>query len=347
MELKTVDPVASLDGLEALFQADVRAINRLLAPMGARLLPTAMHPWMDPHTEMRLWPHESNPIYEAFDRLFSCKGHGWANLQSTHVNLPFANDEEFARLHAAIRLVLPLLPALAASSPVMDGRVADAADARLEVYRTNSKRIPSIAGRVIPEPVFTRRDYETGILERIYNDLAPFDADGILRHEWANARGGIARFMRGSIEIRLLDIQECPLADCAMVALVGAAVRACAEERWLDGARQRAVEVEPLHAVLLDTIREAERAVIREPAILRALGLGGDAMTAGEVWRSLQESLLPDHPAWTPTLRRMLDAGTLSARILRRLPASPTRDHLRSVYAELARCLEEGRLFDA
>ena len=40
-----------------------------------------------------------------------------------HVNLPFADDAQFARLHAAIRLVLPLLPALAASSPIAEGSV--------------------------------------------------------------------------------------------------------------------------------------------------------------------------------------------------------------------------------
>ena len=43
-------------------------------------------------------------IYDTFDRIFSCKGHGWANLQSMQINLPFRGDEEFARLHAAIRV---------------------------------------------------------------------------------------------------------------------------------------------------------------------------------------------------------------------------------------------------
>src|SRR5690606_6820390 len=56
IELKTTRPVASLHGLGALFRADLARIEALLEPMGCRLLPTAMHPWMDPHTEMRLWP---------------------------------------------------------------------------------------------------------------------------------------------------------------------------------------------------------------------------------------------------------------------------------------------------
>jgi glutamate---cysteine ligase / carboxylate-amine ligase len=130
-----------------LFQEHVDRINQILAPLGGRLMPTAMHPWMDPHREMRLWPHEYSPVYEAFDRVFDCRGHGWANLQSVHLNLPFADDEEFARLHAAIRLLLPIMPALAASSPVMDGQITGRLDNRLEVYRFNARRVPRVSGR--------------------------------------------------------------------------------------------------------------------------------------------------------------------------------------------------------
>jgi gamma-glutamyl:cysteine ligase YbdK (ATP-grasp superfamily) len=112
--------------MAAGFQAEVRAIGRQLEPLGARLMPTAMHPWMNPAAETRLWPHDQAEIYQAYDRVFGCSQHGQANLQSMHLNLPFANDAEFARLHAAVRLVLPILPALAASSPIVErpGRTA-------------------------------------------------------------------------------------------------------------------------------------------------------------------------------------------------------------------------------
>ena len=69
-------------------------------------------------------------MYEAYDRIFDCRGHGWANLQAVHLNLPFSGDEEFGRLHAAIRLVLPIMPAdrimasgLATSLPARAGAV--------------------------------------------------------------------------------------------------------------------------------------------------------------------------------------------------------------------------------
>ena len=345
VELKTMEPAASLVGLADAFHSHVRRLNELLAPMDARLLPTAMHPWMNPETEMRLWPHEYNPVYQAFNRIFSCRGHGWANLQSTHINLPFATDEEFGRLHAAIRIVLPLIPALAASSPVADGLWAPIADRRLEVYRSNSARVPSIAARVVPELVFSRAEYEEKILGRIYADLAPLDPDGVLRYEWANARGCIARFDRGAIEIRVIDIQECPLADIAVVALIVGVVKALVEERWMSYADQQRISVDPLHRTLLETIRYAERTRVSESAILRAVGIDRTLAWAGDIWAGLLEQTLGDDSPFAPTLRSMFNKGTLSSRISDRLRRFPTRDELREVYNELADCLARGALF--
>src|SRR5690606_31495935 len=97
IEMKTAGPVASLENVADHFQREVRVMNGLLAERGARLMPTAMHPWMDPDRELRLWPHDNDVIYRTLDRIFDCRGHGWANLQSTHINLPFCGDEEFGR----------------------------------------------------------------------------------------------------------------------------------------------------------------------------------------------------------------------------------------------------------
>ena len=124
IEVKTTEPEPGLAGLAELFAGEVRRVESRLAPLGARLMPTGMHPWMDPAREFAVWPHGERTIYDAFDRIFDCRGHGWANLQSAHLNLPFDGDDEFGRLHGAIRALLPLLPALAASSPFVEGRAA-------------------------------------------------------------------------------------------------------------------------------------------------------------------------------------------------------------------------------
>ncbi|MCZ7598158.1 MAG: glutamate-cysteine ligase family protein [Gammaproteobacteria bacterium] len=205
IELKTNGPAPSLAPLPRVFRAGVDEVNAVLTGMGARLMPGPMHPWMDPHTETRLWPHDYNPIYEAYNRIFDCRGHGWSNLQSMHVNLPFAGEDEFVRLHAAIRAALPILPMLAAGSPYCDGRASGALDHRMQVYRGNAARIPSIAGHVVPEAVTGIDAYHELILAPMYADIAPHDPDGILQEEWLNSRGAIARFDRNAIEIRVLD----------------------------------------------------------------------------------------------------------------------------------------------
>ena len=201
IETKFTKPSLDLHGYIEHFHQDIRQINEILAQHGACLLPTAMHPWMDPHTETRLWPHELNEIYNQFNTIFNCQGHGWSNLQSMHINLPFSNDEEFYQLHRSIRAIIPILPALAASSPVVEGQVTGKWDNRLSYYQNNCKRIPLISGRVVPEPIPSIDSYHQTILEPIYKAIHPLDPKGILAHEWLNARGAIARFERMAIEI--------------------------------------------------------------------------------------------------------------------------------------------------
>ncbi|MBW7905575.1 MAG: glutamate--cysteine ligase [Phycisphaerae bacterium] len=344
LELKTARPAPVLAGLAETFQRGVHQVNALAAVHGAVLLPSAMHPWMDPHTQTRLWPHDNSEVYAAFNRVFDCRGHGWSNLQSVHLNLPFAGDEEFGRLHAAIRLLLPLMPALAASSPIVDGRPSGLADTRLEVYRRNCARVPLVTGRVIPEPVFTREQYERGILRPMYAAIAPHDPEGVLQHEWLNARGAIARFDRSTIEIRVLDVQECPQADLAVVELLVAVLRAMVHERWAGAAAQRAWPVETLERVLLGTSRAGGEWLIEDEDYLLQFGCRGP-MRAAEVWRRLAESVVGGEDAWGAPLLTILTHGTLSARLSAAAGAAPAREHLRMIYRRLSECLRAGTPF--
>jgi gamma-glutamyl:cysteine ligase YbdK (ATP-grasp superfamily) len=313
------------------------------------LMPTAMHPSMVPALETRLWPHESSPVYEAYDRIFGCAGHGWSNLQSCHVNLPFAGDEEFGRLHAAIRVLLPILPALAASSPVVEGRVTGLLDNRLDAYRRNQARVPSICGAIVPEPVFTTGEYRERILGRIYRDIAPFDPQGILQHEFLNSRGAIARFSRSAIEIRLLDVQEAPVADLGIALLIGAALRALVEGRVGDAAAVRGQATGALAAILERCIADGEAAIVDDGGFLAMLGVAGRRASALEIWAHLAERALADAAAdcrdLVTAVRTILAEGPLARRLLRALGASPAPERIAAVYRELCACLAAGRLF--
>ena len=339
LELKTNGPTRDLAALPDALQANLDEAGRALSGLGARLMPGAMHPWMDPAAESKLWPHEYNDVYRAFDRIFGCSGHGWTNLQSVHVNFPFADDDEFHRLHAAIRLVLPLVPALAASSPIADGRVAGPLDYRLVAYAGNAVRVPQVAGSIVPEPVSSEAGYTDVILQPLYEALAPHDPEGILRHDWANARGAIARFGRGSIEIRLLDSQECATADVAMVAAVADVVRGV--ERSIAAEAADAVPTEELAAVLHRTIREGERADGPDGAMRRTLGLSGRARTSGLAWAELLDRFADASGVgpFADWLELGLSRGPLARRLLAETGPDPSHERLVSVYRTLCDCL--------
>jgi gamma-glutamyl:cysteine ligase YbdK (ATP-grasp superfamily) len=358
LEIKTNGPAAGLAGLDDAVMSDVREIETILKGINGRLMPGAAHPWMDPERETRLWPHEDNEIYSAFDRIFGVTGHGWSNLQCTHLNLPFDGDLEFARLHAAIRLVLPIIPALAASSPILDGRLTGLLDSRLHFYRNNQKKIPSITGQVIPEPVYTRRDYEEKILGPMYADVAPFDPDETLRDEWLNARGAIARFDRSAIELRIIDVQECPSADMAILHAITCVLRALVSEKWQPLERQKRAETGMLNSILLATTHTADAAVIRDRDYLDAFGIHARLASARDVWQHLVETVVARDADFTrprsDAMSILLEEGPLARRIVRAVAGENPgvaarlaldRDRLHEVYAALCDCLAENRMF--
>ena len=346
VELKNAVPTAALAQLAGRFQAAIREANRRLRPVNARLMPTAMHPWMNPATETSLW-NDPGLVYRTYDRIYGCRNHGFANVQSLQLNLPFADDDEFARVHAATRLVLPLLPAIAASSPIVEGRASGLLDSRLEAYRTMSARTPHVTGCVIPETVQSRAEYEVRVLAPMYDEIAPFDPTAILRHEWLNSRGAIPRFERGAIEIRLLDVQECPQADVAIAAAVIAVVRALYDERFAPLTQQQAITAESLHRTLLATIRDADDALVDDARYLRALGVDAARCRAGDAWRALLGACARDDDAawWRPVVCAILAHGPLARRILRAVGDDISRDRLADVYGGLCECLADGRMF--
>tara|TARA_R110002126_G_scaffold4409_22_gene23258 strand:- start:1394 stop:2647 length:1254 start_codon:yes stop_codon:yes gene_type:complete len=348
VEFKTNGPAPSWSGLEQAFRESAVRQNALLAAFGARLLPTAMHPWMDPRKDTQFWPHDNGPIYRAYHSLFDARRHGWSNLQSVHLNLPFRGEEQFARLMAAIRIVLPLVPALAASSPVVEGAVTGILDNRLEHYRTNSERVAAMTGVVIPEPVFGFDAYQAEVLDPIDVELRARGAsDVLIGNEWTNARGAIARFDRMAIEIRLIDAQECAAADLAVAAAVAGIVRSLVEEASLSHIDQLAFPTEPLARLLVRTIAEGPAASLDDvPEFARAFGLEpGRTRTVGALLQAIVPRTCSEAPELDSALATILDHGVLSERILRALAGDVRREKLREVYSELANCQQEGRSF--
>ncbi|WP_207430424.1 carboxylate-amine ligase [Sabulibacter ruber] len=348
LELKTNGPAPELSSLALKFYGEVKRVNALLAPFNAMLLPTGAHPFMNPYTETKLWPHEASEIYEAYNRIFNCQGHGWSNLQSTHLNLPFSSDEEFGRLHSVIRLVLPLIPALSAASPVLDGKVSGLLDTRLEVYRTNQQKLPFIAGKVVPEAVFSQAEYEAQIFQPMFRSIAPYDPEGDLQEEFLNSRGAIARFSRGAIEIRIIDNQECPLADIAIVALVSEVLKKLAAREWSTFEDQQKMDTDYLASVFLSSLKNGPKTEVENADYLRLLGISQEKANLKEIWQHLWRQVQGE-AVFTPTISQAIETivqqGSLAERILQALGREPSLERIKDVYRKLADCLAQNQLF--
>lgn len=341
-ELKTREPQASLGAAEEMLAEGVSRANEVLERQwGERLLPTGMHPFMTPD-ETRLWPRAGRKIYQAYAAVFDLRGHGWLNVQSCHLNFPFGTEEETMRLHTAALCLLPYLPALAASSPVLEGRLGPAVDNRLVFYRGNQARIPEAAGRVVPEHVSSYKEYRRVVLEPIYRKLRQIPEAERLRHEWVNSRGAILRFWRSALEVRVLDVQECPKMDVALAVFVRGALKALV--RRLE---HNELTVPPQDVLVDDLSRVVDDGTAARVA---APHLSAEGRSVREILTDLLGAAENETPAaersYLPLVEARLTGGNLSERIRRRVEAvaeEQRTETIREVYEELAGCLASNR----
>jgi carboxylate-amine ligase len=346
VELKTNGPTAELNTLSNEFHENILEINAILKPLNASLLPTAAHPFMNPLTDTQLWKHSYSEVYELYNRIFNCSGHGWSNVQSTHINLPFFDDAEFEKLHAAIRIVLPLIPGLCASSPILEGKITGFKDTRLEYYKTNQKEIPEMTGLVIPEQVFSKKDYQSAIFEPINKAIKPHDTEHILDHYFLNSRGAIARFDRNAIEIRIVDIQECPKADIAICVLIIDVVKRLVSTQTASLKSQKSYTKETLFGILNDCIKEGENLIIYKLEYLNIFQIE-QACTVQDVWRQLYQIVKPNiNKSHQEAIELILEKGTLSTRILKAMGHDFSDENIKKTYLKLADCLQENKLFN-
>ncbi len=345
-ELKTLVPERRLVRAEAVLAGGVAFFNRLLAEhWGARLLPTGMHPFMRPE-EGRLWRRSGGAVYATYDRVFGIHGHGWINVQSCHVNLPFGRgDDDTVRLHNAICCLLPYLPALTASSPVYEGRLGPAVDNRLAFYRRNQARVPEVAGDVVPEYMRSPAQYKREVLGGIYRALAAVPEAARLHHEWVNSRGAIVRFNRRAIEIRVLDTQECPKMDVAVAAFVRGALARLVR-------RLAAGDLElPPHETLVEDYEAvvAGGTAARVAAPHLGAGPGASVDLLASLLDGARAELAAEERPYLDLVERRLAGGNLSERIRRRLEPEPERRRaaaIRELYGELAEHLAANRVWE-
>jgi glutathione synthase/RimK-type ligase-like ATP-grasp enzyme/gamma-glutamyl:cysteine ligase YbdK (ATP-grasp superfamily) len=346
-EIKTQAPVRSLAEAEAALAEGIQRFSAVLhAEFGGRLLPTGMHPWFDPR-KGKLWTRSGLRIYTTYARLFDVRTHGWMNVHASHLNLPMGREVDAIAMHTAAALLIPYLPALAASTPMYDGELQPAADGRLAWILEHQARIPESCGELVPEYVEGFGDYRKRILAPMYRALDRLPDTGAIRHEFFNTRGAILRFARRAMEIRVLDTQECVKMDVAVVVFVRSALKHLTQ-------RVAAGRVElPDHAVLVEDFRACiaggSAARVRAPH-LDVERDGDGTADVKEVLRHLlsgaRKSVRKDEAGYLDLAARMVETGTLSERIRAALaPVADADDETfteaaRRIYIELIDCLE-------
>jgi gamma-glutamyl:cysteine ligase YbdK (ATP-grasp superfamily) len=271
-------------------------------------------------------------------RIFNLNQHGWLNIQSFQLNLPYRNESEAIRLYSALTNLLPYLPAIAASSPIYESRKGAYIDNRLHFYLTNQLEVPSITGSLIPEYVNSFEEYEKTTVRQYSEELAKLNAPrSLLNKEWINSRGAIIRQDRKAIEIRVLDEQESVKADVALSCFIRAALRGIlldAEYPYL------------AHPTLVQNFKH----VLRRGLEARVQHPKGK--TAGEVCRHLLQIALrnatDEERKYLPIIKQRIDGGNLSDIILRNVAKKTQKTDLKeailAAYSHLADCLEKNQV---
>ncbi|HEX2211234.1 MAG TPA: glutamate-cysteine ligase family protein, partial [Longimicrobium sp.] len=346
-EIKTQQPLRSLADAEPMLAEGIQRFSAVLhAEFGARLMPTGMHPWFDPR-KGKLWTRSGLRIYTTYARLFDVRTHGWMNVHAAHLNLPLGREVDAMAMHTAAALLIPYLPALAASSPMYDGELQPAVDGRLAWILEHQARIPESCGDLVPEYVESFGDYRRRILAPMYRALDRLPDTGAIRHEFFNTRGAILRFARRAMEVRVLDTQECVKMDVAVAVFVRSALRHLTS-------RVAAERVElPDHAVLVEDfhacIREGSAARVRAPHldVDRADDGQADARTVlRHLLAGARRAVRRDEAPYLDLVARVIETGTLSERIRAEMaPFAQADDETfteaaRRIYIELIDCLE-------
>ncbi len=352
-EIKNVQPQRSLIKAEDQLLAGLKFFAGVLDDrFGARLLPTGMHPFMRP-ADTKLWQRASRAIYETYASIFSIHQHGWLNVQASHINLPFGSETDAVLLHNATACLLPYLPALAASSPIYEGKLGPSVDNRLEFYKLNQRRIPAITGEVVPKFIGSFRDYRRDVFKPIRASLDGLPGTKRLQPEWVNSRGAIMRFSRRALEIKILDVQECIRSDIAIAVFTVAALKYLVQ-RLRNGSLtlpDYRMLVADLDAVIRDGSRAAVQALHLRPAALARSNSTNVRSVLGQLLEGARSHIKKAEERYLPIIEDKIEHGNLSERIAagvqKRVRRSSVSEHtaIRDIYEELVSCLQRNTIW--
>jgi gamma-glutamyl:cysteine ligase YbdK (ATP-grasp superfamily) len=331
MEVKANHPFYRAAEFEEEMHCAVLTLFGIVEKHGAMLLGTGMHPLLNLE-DTGVWSHYHKKIYREYGRIFDLNQHGWLNIQSFHLNLPYQKNEDAVQIHNQLTNLCAYLPAIAASSPVVEGKIGRDLDNRLDFYKSNQSQIPSITGDVIPQYAFSLEQYKKDVIGRYSKDLINAGASRFLLYrEWINSRGVIFRFDRRALEVRVMDEQECIKSDVALACFIRASLRGLIETN---------AELQPHDLLVHDfeaVLKKGLAAETTNPAGKTAL------QVCRRLFRIAMEHSTEDEKRYLWLVKKRIEEGSLSQiirnRLIRRAEKSGLSEAIKNVYSSLINCL--------
>ena len=338
MEVKPNRPFKSPEVFEETMQRAVLTLLDLLeGKYGAYLLGTGMHPLLRLE-ETSVWPHRHRQIYREYGKIFNLKQHGWLNIQSFQLNLPYSSEERAILMHNLLACICAYLPAISASSPIYEGKIGENVDNRLYFYMENQKEVPSITGYVIPEYMHSFEQYRQEIVGRYSDDLARLGAHRCLLYkDWVNSRGVILRFDRKALEVRIMDEQECIKSDVALSCFLRALLRGMMMEK---------MQLLPFEVLVRDFI-----SVVKYGLNAKVLHPKGPLarFVCRDFLQTAYRNATAEEKKYLPIIEKRIENGSLSdvikERVLRRAQKTDLNEAILDVYSELLKCLRKNEPF--
>jgi gamma-glutamyl:cysteine ligase YbdK (ATP-grasp superfamily) len=240
-------------------------------------------------------------------------------------------------LHNALNHLCAYLPAIAASSPICEGKFTAYTDSRLHFYPLKTTEIPSIAGDVVPGYITSFKQFRREVIDQYSQDLvnAGVVSKDLLYADHMNQRALRFRFAREAIEVRVMDEQDCIQSDVAFSCFIRASIRGLLAD-----------EVDlPSHQLLVndynEILKNGLRAEVSHPR-------GKTARQVCQYFFDLaSEYAEKSEKKYLWVVRKRIENGSLSdvirERVLAKAQKSAFREAIVSIYSDLIESLSKNQ----
>ena len=141
MEIKANQPFKSPIEFEETMQNAVTTLNEIVQKHGAMLLGTGMHPLLK-LKDTAIWPHYHKKIYQRIRQNLQPKPAWMAKHPKLPPKPPYQKEADAIQIHNQLANFCAYLPAIAASSPIYEGKKVRTLITDFNSTRSTKKKCP-------------------------------------------------------------------------------------------------------------------------------------------------------------------------------------------------------------